>query len=76
MTTAREVAKGLSRREWDALEDLCACPGLFAGQYDDLDRLPEGLVLRRYEGASGFLGLAKAWPTDLALSILEEGKDG
>jgi hypothetical protein len=44
----------------------CGCPGLFAGQYDGLEDLPSMYVERRYQGAAGFLGLAKAYPTDAA----------
>lgn len=54
-----------------ALEDLCSCPGLFAGQYEDLDLLPAEYVERRYQGVAGFMDLAKAWPTDAALAAWE-----
>jgi hypothetical protein len=49
------------------LGDLCGCPGLFAGQYEDLDLLPDDYVTRLYEGGAGFMGLAKAYPTEKAL---------
>ena len=55
-------------RQRAALADLCGCPGLFAGQYEDLDLLPPEFVERTYEGAAGFMGLAKAWPTSAAIA--------
>ena len=61
----------LDYRAEAALIDLCECPGLFAGQYPDLDQLPDGYVQRSYAGAAGFMGLAKAYPTDAALRVYE-----
>ncbi|MFS0736963.1 hypothetical protein ABC347_07925 [Sphingomonas sp. 1P06PA] len=55
-----------------ALADLCGCPGLFAGQYEDLDLVPAEYVERRYDGAAGFMGLAKAYPTSAGLAALTE----
>lgn len=68
-------ARFLEERRAAALEDLCRCPGLFAGQYEDIDLLPDGWVIRQYVGAAGFLGLAKAYPTDAALKVYGEHDD-
>jgi hypothetical protein len=62
----RSMSRPLDYREERALIDLCECPGLFAGQYSDLDLLPAGYVERVYRGAGGFMGLAKAYPSDAA----------
>lgn len=61
----------LTYRQERALVDLCDCPGLFAGQYEGLDDLPSMYVERRYQGAAGFMGLAKAYPTQAAHDYLE-----
>ena len=63
------------KRRAAALEDLCRCPGLFAGQYEDLDLLPPEYIERRYEGGAGFMGLAKAFPTAAALAAQEASHD-
>ena len=68
------MARYLEERQRDVLEDLVRCPGLFAGQYEDLDLLPDEYVERRYKGAAGFMGLATAWPTDAALAAHDEAR--
>ncbi len=55
----------------EVLDDLCRCPGLFAGQYEDLDLLPPEYVRREYKGGAGLMGLAHAYPTDAAFAALE-----
>jgi len=57
----------LDERAQAALIDLCGCPGLHAGQYEDLHLLPFGYVERRYDGLGGFMGLARAYPTATAI---------
>lgn len=59
----------LTDRQLATLEDLIGCPGLFAGQYDALDEVARMFVERRYIGAAGFIGLAKAYPTEAARSL-------
>jgi hypothetical protein len=62
------VSGPLDERAEAALIDLCGCPGLHAGQYEDLHLLPLGYVDRRYGGLGGFMGLAKAYPTLIAIA--------
>ena len=69
-----EATRFLEERRAAALEDLCDCPGLHAGMYEDLDLLPGEYVERRYEGASGFMGLAKAYPTEEARGALAKAQ--
>lgn len=57
-----------------ALADLCGCPGLFVGQYEDIDLLPSEWIERRYEGGAGFIGMAKAYPTDAAQVALKDAQ--
>jgi hypothetical protein len=59
-------------RQLAALKDLIGCPGLFAGQYEDIDLLEPEWIERRYEGGAGFMGLAKAYPTPAAHAALAE----
>jgi hypothetical protein len=73
MTKAEIIAAGLTHNQRALLDDLVGCPGLFAGQYVvdgvALEYLPDELVERTYEGAAGFMGLAKANPSELGLSV-------
>ena len=74
--TPKEIAAKLTPAQRGLLDDVCRLPGLFAGlhEYDGapIERLPMALWRRSYEGASGFLGLAKAYPTELGFLVRSE----
>ena len=71
MTALDKLA--LTPSQFGLLDDLCGCPGLFAGQYEfdgaALEHLPAEYVARTYEGVAGFMGLAKAEPSPLGLAL-------
>lgn len=67
------VAGKLTKAQNDLLFDLCDCPGLYAGQYvadgAGIEHLPNELWWKSYAGTSGFMGLGKAFPSDLGLAV-------
>ena len=67
-----DALRALNRRSAETLLDVCGCPGLFAGQYDAIERVPRGLIEYRGEGIASFFGLRKAFPTELGEIVAEQ----
>lgn len=71
--TPEAIAAGLTEAQRALLDDLCGCPGLFAGQYvhdgAGIEHLPGNLWTQTYSGGAGFMGLGKACPTEEGLAV-------
>lgn len=71
-----DIANKLTPNQVALLEDICRCPGLYAGQYvhdgAGIEHLPSELWWQSYAGPGGFLGLGKAYPSDLGVQVNAE----
>ena len=59
-------------RQHATIFDLVRCPGLYAGQYDDIEALPREFVEYRSSRVEAMLGIPRAWPTDKARDYVDE----
>lgn len=74
MSDHETIAERLTVSQRALLEDICRCPGLFAGQYvhdgAGIEHLPRDLWQNTYPGTVyAMLGLGKAYPSDLGIAV-------
>jgi hypothetical protein len=79
MSDPIELAARLSPNQRELLDDLCRCPGLFAGQYvhdgAGIEHLPRELWFNSYSSNMlAMIGMGKAYPSDLGMLVNEQAQ--